>query len=47
MCAHSAMMMDKGLMDMIICFGVILWTVLVSLLVLLRLDKIIKLLEKK
>jgi len=31
----------------LICFGALLWFVLFSLLVLLRLDKIIKVLEKK
>jgi len=43
----SVMCGNVGMLNVLIRFGVILWFVIFSLLVLLRLDSIIKLLEKK
>ena len=43
----GACMHDANILNIFIRFGIILWSVIFSLLVLLRLDKIIKLLEKK
>ncbi len=38
---------DDFILNMLIRFGLLVWFMIFSLLVLLRLDKIIKLLEKK
>jgi hypothetical protein len=38
---------SAAIMDMMIKFGLLTWSIIFSLLVLLRLDKMIKLLEKK
>ena len=44
---NPGMCYNTNILNVGICFGVITWFVIFSLLVLLRLDKIIKLLEKK
>jgi len=44
---NPGMCYNTNILNIVICFGVIIWFVVFSLLVLLRLDKIIKLLEKK
>jgi hypothetical protein len=44
---HPVINYNDILLNMLIRFGALTWFVIVSLLVLLRLDKIIKLLEKK
>jgi hypothetical protein len=38
---------NAAIMDMLLKFGFLTWSIIFSLLVLLRLDKMIKLLEKK
>ncbi len=44
---NPAMCHGSNILDIFISFGVIIWLIAFSLLALLRMDKIIKLLEKK